>query len=74
MKEEIKKALTNAFISNPSLSEKGAVSLAHEQLSKVPACLFNESCSLVIQGEEYAKELIEKLVGMSNELWCTSEV
>ena len=74
MKEEIRKALTNAFISNPSLSEEGAVSLAHQQLSKVPACLFNENCSLVTQGEEYAKELIGKLVGMSDVLWCASEV
>ncbi|KAF9645738.1 hypothetical protein BDM02DRAFT_3119725 [Thelephora ganbajun] len=70
IKEEIKKALTDAFVSNPSLSMEGAVVLAYKQLSKVRACSLDQNCSLVIQGEEYAKELMGQLADMSDTLWC----
>jgi len=74
IKEEIKKALADAFVSNPLLSEEGAVVLAFKQLSKVRACESNEKCSLVVQGEEYAKELITKLAKMSEESWSQVQV
>ena len=70
MREEIKRALTEAFVSNPSLSEEGAAVLACKQLSKVRACSSNQNCSLVVQGEVYAKELRGKLLKMSDKLWC----
>lgn len=70
IKERIKEAVGDAFTSNPSMTVEGAVVLACKQLSKVHACDSNQNCSLVIQGEEYAKELMQKLVKMSDELWC----
>ena len=66
--EEIRKALLDAFVSNPSLAMEGAVVLAYKQLAKVNHCDFDQNCSLVTQGEEYAKELVQKLVQMSDEL------
>ena len=56
-------------MSDPSMSVDGAVVLACRQLSKVPACDSNLNCSLVIQGEEYARELMQKLIKVSDEVW-----
>lgn len=70
MKVAIKKAIMDAFVSDPSLSEEGSVAVACRQLSKIRACHLGENCLLVTQGGEYAKELTRRLVEMSNELWC----
>ena len=69
MKEEIKKALMDAFVADPSLSEETAVALACRQLSKVRACDLHQKCSLVTRGEWYAKSLRKKLREMSADLW-----
>ena len=66
--EEIKKVVLDAFMSNPVLTMEGAAVLACKQLAKVRPCDFNQSCSLVTQGEEYARELVGKLVQMSDRL------
>ncbi|KAF9781555.1 hypothetical protein BJ322DRAFT_230353 [Thelephora terrestris] len=69
MKDAIKKAMTDEYMSNPSLSEEGSVVVAFKQLSKVRACLLGENCSLVTQGEKFAKELHWTLGEMSDEMW-----
>ena len=69
IKEQIKEAIKDAFMSDPSMSVDGAVVLACRQLSKVPACDSNLNCSLVIQGEEYSRELMQKLIKVSDEVW-----
>ena len=69
MKEEIKKALKDAFVADPSLSEESAVALVCRQLSKIRTCDLRQKCSLVIRGEEYAKELRKMLKEMSADLW-----
>ena len=71
IKEQIKEAILvkDAFMSDPSMSVDGAVVLACRQLSKVPACDSNLNCSLVIQGEEYSRELMQKLIKVSDEVW-----
>ena len=70
IKEEIKKAVADAFVSGTWLSEEGAVLLAHKQLSTVRACSLGQNCSFVIQGGEYAKELRSRLMEISDDLWC----
>ena len=66
--KEINKVLLDAFLSNPSLTTEKAVVLACKQLAKVRPCDFNQKCSLVTQGEDYAEELVQKLVQMSDKL------
>lgn len=66
--KEIKKALLDAFLSNPLLTAEKATVVACKQLAKVRPCDHNQNCSLVIQGEAYAKELAQKLVQMSDRL------
>ena len=66
--EEIRKALLNEFVSNPLLTTERAAVLACRQLAKVHPCDFNQNCTLVTQGEEYARELVRKLMQMSDKL------
>ena len=68
LQEEIKKVILDAFVSNPVLTTGGAAILACKQLAKVRSCDFDQSCSLVTQGEKYTRELVGKLVQMSDRL------
>jgi hypothetical protein len=69
IKNGINEALKNAFKLNPSISVEYAVVLACKQLSKVPACDLKQDCSLVVQGEKYARELMQELIKLSDDLW-----
>ena len=69
LKREIGQALLAAFLSDPSLSVERAIVLAYKQLTKVHPCQYWRDCVLGIQGEEYAKELMEKFNDMSDEVW-----
>jgi len=68
LQEEIKKALLDAFVEDPSLTTERASVLAFKQLVKVHPCDHDQNCSLVTQGEEYAGELVQKLRRMSDRL------
>jgi hypothetical protein len=74
IKEHVKKAVTDAFVSDPSLSQEGAVVLACKELLNTHACHSSRGCSLHVRGEEYAKALRNELVKMSDELWYDLEM
>ena len=68
LQEEIKKAILDAFVENPSLTTERATVLAFKQLAKVHPCDHNQNCSLIAQGEEYVGELVGRLRRMSDSL------
>ena len=68
-KEGVEKALVDAFaVADLLPSTEGAAVLAYKQLAKVRPCNFNLDCPHVVRGEAYAKELMEELTEMSDDL------
>ena len=68
--KNIKRALTDAFVSDPSLTMERAVVLTYKQLTKVDPCRYYQGCWLVIHGEECTEELMKRLMEISDNLWC----
>jgi len=66
LRGRIKRTILGAFVSNPLLTTEGAVVLAWQKAAKVHPC--HNGCTLLNRGEEYAKELVQKLVQMSDKL------
>jgi len=64
----VNKALLDAFVSDPSLTTERAIVLACKQLAKVRPCYCCHGCSLVNQGEQYTRQLMQNLVQMSDRL------
>jgi len=65
-KEEIGQAILDALLSDPPLSVERAIGLSYKQLMKVSPCYYH--CVLGAQGEAYAKELMGKLMEISDDL------
>ena len=66
-REGVGKVIRDAFASDPLLTTERATVLAFKQLVGVRSC-HRHTCSLLTKGEEHAKELVQRLVQVSNKL------